>query len=99
MYNVKRILLRRLIAPLVRGKHPPEYTARGTAVGLLIAFTPTLGVQMELVFLLWVIIRYPGTAEPFRVAPAKPVAYRCLVRPLRFKYKTEHPCRILTPYS
>ena len=22
---------------------------------------------------------YPGTAEPFRIAPAKPVAYKCLV--------------------
>jgi hypothetical protein len=24
--------------------------------------------------------RYPGTAEPFRIAPAKPVAYTSLVK-------------------
>jgi hypothetical protein len=52
------MLLRRLVAPLMRGRHAPEYIARGTAVGLVIAFTPTVGVQMPMVFLLWILIRY-----------------------------------------
>jgi uncharacterized protein (DUF2062 family) len=50
--------MRRLVAPLMRGRHPPEYTARGTAVGLAIAFTPTVGIQIPAVFLLWVLARY-----------------------------------------
>ena len=42
---------------MVRGKHAPEYTARGVAFGLLAAMTPTFGVQMPIVFAAWVVIR------------------------------------------
>jgi uncharacterized protein (DUF2062 family) len=47
----------KLIGPLQRSKHPPEYTARGVLFGVLIALTPTVGVQMPIVFGLWLLIR------------------------------------------
>ncbi len=47
----------RLIRPLLHDRRPPEYTARGVAVGLFVAFTPTVGVQIPIVFALWAMIR------------------------------------------
>lgn len=47
----------RLVIPLLRGRHPPEYTARGVMFGLLAALTPTVGVQMPLVFVIWCGVR------------------------------------------
>ncbi len=43
----------RLIHPLLHPRHAPEYTARGVMVGLMVALTPTVGVQMPVVFLIW----------------------------------------------
>jgi uncharacterized protein (DUF2062 family) len=48
---------RRLIIPLFRSPHPPEYTARGVFIGLLVALTPTVGIQMAIVGVLWVALR------------------------------------------
>ena len=53
MNRLKRGYIRRLILPLFRGEHPPEYTARGVFIGLFIALTPTVGVQMPACLLLW----------------------------------------------
>lgn len=53
----KRSLRYRLVIPLKRSRHPPEYTARGVAVGLFWAMTPTVGVQMAVVGLHWFISR------------------------------------------
>ncbi|HEY5701557.1 MAG TPA: DUF2062 domain-containing protein, partial [Gammaproteobacteria bacterium] len=47
----------RLIDPLLHGEHPPEYTARGVMFGLMVALTPTVGIQMPIVFLLWIAVR------------------------------------------
>jgi len=47
----------KLIDPLHRSKHPAEHTARGVFFGLLIALTPTVGVQMSIVFGIWLVIR------------------------------------------
>jgi len=52
-----RLIKLRLLVPLMRSQHPPEYAAGGTAVGLAWAFTPTPGIQMALVFATWVIAR------------------------------------------
>ena len=49
-----RLLNLKLIVPLKRSPHPPEYTARGVMVGLLWAMTPLVGIQMTTVFLTWV---------------------------------------------
>jgi uncharacterized protein (DUF2062 family) len=55
--RIRRLFRYRLVIPILRAKHPPEYTARGVLVGLLIAMTPTVGVQMVIVFAIWLMIR------------------------------------------
>jgi len=47
----------RLVVPLMRSRHTPEYSARGTAIGLAWAMTPTVGIQMPLVLVTWLIAR------------------------------------------
>jgi uncharacterized protein len=54
---MRRQLRYRLVVPLLRGKHPPEYTARGVLFGLLAAMTPTVGIQMPIVLIMWVCVR------------------------------------------
>lgn len=51
------VIRRRLIYPLLHATHPPEYTARGVMFGMMVALTPTVGVQMPMVFLIWLGIR------------------------------------------
>lgn len=53
----KRLLRYKLLVPLKRSRHPPEYTARGVAVGLAWAFTPSVGVQMACVLIHWIVSR------------------------------------------
>lgn len=48
----------RLVIPILRGGHPPDYAARGVFVGLLVAMTPTVGVQMAAVLLIWLMTRW-----------------------------------------
>lgn len=55
--GMKRLTRYRLIVPIKRSKHPPTYTAHGSLVGLVWAFTPLVGIQMYLVFMTWVIGR------------------------------------------
>ncbi len=38
-----------------RAKNPPEYIARGVMIGILWAMTPTIGIQMFLVLLTWIV--------------------------------------------
>lgn len=47
----------KLIKPILRARHPPDYTARGVGVGLFVAFTPTVGIQIPIIFALWAIAR------------------------------------------
>jgi hypothetical protein len=54
--GLMRLIRLRLVIPLHRTPHPPEYTARGVAIGLLVAMTPTIGIQMFIVAGLWVIV-------------------------------------------
>lgn len=56
--RIARLIRLRLVIPLMRSQHPPEYAAWGTAVGLTWAFTPTPGIQMVLVLATWLIARY-----------------------------------------
>ncbi|MDX1513200.1 MAG: DUF2062 domain-containing protein [Gammaproteobacteria bacterium] len=55
--KLARLVRTRLLAPLLHGAHPPEYTARGVMFGLMIALTPTVGIQMPVVFLIWLGVR------------------------------------------
>lgn len=47
----------RLIMPTLRSPHAPEFTARGVSLGVGLAFTPLIGIQMPLVVLLWILVR------------------------------------------
>jgi uncharacterized protein (DUF2062 family) len=55
--RLSRLLRFRLAIPMMRSRHSPEHAARGTMIGLLWAFTPTVGIQMPLVFVTWIIAR------------------------------------------
>lgn len=59
--RLQRLLRYRLVLPMLRTRHGPRYTARGVAVGMLVALTPTVGVQMPIVLALWLLVRslYP----------------------------------------
>lgn len=54
--RLKRGAKYRLVIPLKRTPHPPEYTARGVAIGMLVAMTPTIGIQMFIIAGLWLVI-------------------------------------------
>jgi uncharacterized protein len=51
--RLSRLLRYHLIIPLHRSRHSPQYTARGVFIGLFIAFTPTVGIQMPIVLVAW----------------------------------------------
>ncbi|MEC9346520.1 MAG: DUF2062 domain-containing protein [Pseudomonadota bacterium] len=65
-----RLTRLKLIVPLKRGQLPPEVIARGVAVGLAVAFTPTVGIQMILVVLLWGLARSLGPRFDFHFLSA-----------------------------
>ncbi len=52
-----RLLYYRLIVPVKRARERPELIARGVAIGLLLGFTPTVGLQMYLIFMIWLALR------------------------------------------
>ncbi len=54
---LRRMVRFRLILPTLRSPHSPEYTARGVCIGVALAFTPLIGVQMPLVVLVWLALR------------------------------------------
>ena len=60
----------KLVVPLHRSKHPPEYTARGVFFGLLIALTPTVGIQMPIVFGIWLLVRRLRPSADFSLVVA-----------------------------
>ena len=49
--GLPRLIRYRLIVPLKRSRHAPEHLARGSLIGLIWAFTPSIGVRMSLVVL------------------------------------------------
>lgn len=55
--SLRRNIRMKLIVPLLRSPHPPEYKARGVAVGLAWAMTPLVGIQMWLVFMTWLFFK------------------------------------------
>lgn len=65
--RLRRQVLYRLVVPILRSKHSPEYTARGVLFGLLAAMTPTVGVQMIIVLGMWGLVRTFRPAWDFNV--------------------------------
>lgn len=70
MTNLGRLTRYRLIIPLKRGQMPPEHVARGVAVGLAVAFTPTVGVQLIAVLAIWGLAKALGPRFNFHVVAA-----------------------------
>ena len=64
-----RLLNLKLIVPLKRSPHPPEYTARGVLVGMMWAMTPLVGIQMTTVLFTWI-----GAKKIFKWNFSLPVA-------------------------
>lgn len=56
--GLARLFRYRLIIPIARGRHNGVPTARGTAIGLSIGLTPTVGIQMPMIFLLWALLKW-----------------------------------------
>ena len=65
-----RLLRLRLMIPILRGRHSPEYTARGVFWGLLAAMTPTVGIQMPIVAAIWLVARRLGPRHNFNLVVA-----------------------------
>lgn len=55
--RVSTVIRTRLIHPLLHTPHTPEYIARSVMFGLMVALTPTVGVQMPIVLLIWLAVR------------------------------------------
>ena len=60
----------RFVVPVKRSRHPPQYTARGVAVGLFWAMTPTVGIQMMFVLAHWLAVRRFAPRWDFNVVHA-----------------------------
>ena len=63
----QRLLRLRLVIPVLRSPAAADYTARGVFVGLLVAMTPTVGVQMLIVAGIWAMVRVLRPAWDFNV--------------------------------
>ncbi|WP_147300948.1 DUF2062 domain-containing protein [Aestuariispira insulae] len=48
-----RLLYFRLVVPIIREKRGPQVIAWGAAIGLFVGMTPTVGIQIPFVILLW----------------------------------------------
>ena len=57
----------RLIIPVLRSPEAADYTARGVFVGLLVALTPTMGLQMVIVAGVWAMVRVLHPSWGFNV--------------------------------
>ena len=55
--RIKRVVKYKLVIPIKRSKHPPEYTARGVAIGIAWALTPSIGIQMVFCFITWLVAK------------------------------------------
>ncbi len=51
-------IFERIIKPVIISVSPIDEIALGAGIGVFIAFTPTVGIQMWIVFLIWLFLRY-----------------------------------------
>jgi uncharacterized protein (DUF2062 family) len=71
---------RKLVVPFLRRKHSPEYSARGVSLGLLIGLTPTLGLHLLFVVIIWAIVSKLFPLRKFSLLVA--MAWTCVMNPL-----------------
>jgi uncharacterized protein (DUF2062 family) len=55
--RMARTFCYRLVIPMKRSPHSPEYGARGVMIGLMWGLTPTVGIQMVFCLLTWMIAK------------------------------------------
>jgi uncharacterized protein len=55
--RLRRSVRFHLLIPIFRSRHPPEYTARGVAIGVFWGVTPLLGAQTLLMIATWQVMR------------------------------------------
>lgn len=65
-----RWLRYRLIIPIARGRNSGVPTARGTAIGLFFGLTPTVGIQMPLIMVLWAVAKIVAPGWKFNLIVA-----------------------------
>lgn len=56
--RLRRFLKYRLLIPLFRSPHPPEFTARGVAIGVFWGATPFIGAQTMLMIGTWYVLKH-----------------------------------------
>ena len=56
--KVWRYVYKRLVVPILRARNRPHHSARGVFIGVFVALTPTVGIQMPTVLVLWFIVRF-----------------------------------------
>ena len=66
-HRFQRLLRLRLVIPVLRSTEAADYTARGVFVGILVALTPTLGLQMIIVAVIWALVRFLLPSWDFNV--------------------------------
>ena len=58
MKVIEKLITEKLINPVLNSTAPVSEVSLGVAVGVFLGLTPTVGVQMYLVALVWSIYRY-----------------------------------------
>lgn len=62
MKNLLNLLSKKIndhiIQPIIKSPSPPKEVAMGTGIGMFVGFTPTVGAQMYIVFMIWIFSRY-----------------------------------------
>ena len=66
-HRFQRLLRLRLVIPVLRATEAADYTARGVFVGILVALTPTVGLQMFIVAVIWALVRFLRPSWDFNV--------------------------------
>lgn len=54
--RLKRLIHYRLMIPVKRSTHSPAYSARSVCVGVVLGLTPTVGLQMTMSLIVWLIL-------------------------------------------
>lgn len=56
--KVKNRIIKQIIKPILESVSPVNEAALGTAIGIFVGLTPTIGIQMWIVFMIWLFCKY-----------------------------------------
>jgi uncharacterized protein len=74
-----RLMRYRFVIPMQRSHHPAEFAARGTALGVALAFTPTIGLHILIASTLWAVT---ARSERWHFSLILAIAWTWLSNPL-----------------